>query len=523
MRWVSGGELVVDCLRKQGVRKIFSIIGGQMGSIYDAVGRRDDIDIFVPRCETAVPLMACGYAATTGEPVVAMTTVGAGVVYEVAGLTHAWLNYLPVISIAPQVQSWKMKPPQENLQACNQDEIFAPVTKWNAIVYHWRRIPQMVIRGFREAYTGVPGPVHLDVPVDVLFRRGPWSDKKFDEVPVVDREPVIAGIAGQMDEAAEVLKKAKRPLVLVGQGMGRSGRYRGVRGLWNQTGWPVVTTRFSSGVLCGRDRVYAGAASLFAESDEGLALLKEADVLVVVGADPETRAIMDRCGWLSRPVIQVETESSAMFPDVRHPVHADPISAFSAFLASGIETTQGEAWLAAVRKKAFEMGRGRWPADQGMGRVLAGLGEKTDASDILVADGAGLPDAAVSLLRGAEYRDLFCMDERDMAGVGLPFAVGAALGNPDARVTLICDKESLFAHVRELAPAKLAGAALRIIVADDNDTAVNCAETASVLEGFGCEVKTCDVRDAAMEMPLFKKKTSTALVVSGAAAGFSHQ
>jgi acetolactate synthase-1/2/3 large subunit len=513
MRLISGGELVVDCLRKQGVRKIFSIIGGQMGSIYDAVGRRDDIDIFVPRCETAGPLMACGYAAATGEPAVSMTTVGAGVVYEVAGLSHAWLNYHPVISIAPQVQSWKMKPHQENLQACNQDEIFAPVTKWNAIVYHWRRIPQMVARGFREAYTGVPGPVHLDVPVDVLFRRGLWREKQFVEIPVVDREPGIAGIAERMDEAAAVLKKAKRPLVLVGQGMGRWGRYRNLRGLLNQAGWPVLTTRFSSGIMCSRDSCYVGPVSLFAEADEGTALLKATDVLVLVGVDPEAHAVVNQCGWTVGPVVQVETEPSAMLPDTRHPIHADPASAFSAWLAAGIRGVQEEAWLKTMRQKASELAGRRFPADRGMGRVLAKLGEKTDASDIVVADGAGLSEAAVSILRGAEYRDLFCMDERDMAGVGLPFAIGAALGDSNVRVNLICDKESLFAHVRELAPAGLAGVTMRIVVVDDDDAAVNCADTAAVLEGFGCRVKKISLGDGEIEIPAVEPRTINALVL----------
>ena len=151
MNLITGGEVLVDCLRAQGVRQVFSIIGGQMGTIYDTIGRREDMDLFVPRCETTVPLMAAGYVASTGRPAVSLTTVGAGVVYEVAGLACAWFDYLPVISLAPQVQSWKTKPHQESLQACNQDEIYFPLTKWNTIVYHWKRIPQLLTRAFREA------------------------------------------------------------------------------------------------------------------------------------------------------------------------------------------------------------------------------------------------------------------------------------------------------------------------------------------------------------------------------------
>ncbi|MBN1472725.1 MAG: thiamine pyrophosphate-binding protein [Syntrophaceae bacterium] len=514
MNLISGGEVVVDCLRKQGVKKVFSIIGGQMGSMYEAIGRHDDINLFVPRCETSAPLMTCGYIATTGEPAVSMTTVGAGVVYEVGGLMHAWLNYLPVISIAPHVQGWKTKPHQESLQGCNQDEIFAPLTKWNTIIYHWRRIPQMVIRGFRESYTGVPGPVHIDVPVDILFKRGPWGVGRLKKVPVVNREPVISGVTAQIEDATAVLKNAGRPLVIVGQGIGRTGRYRDIRGLLNQLGLPVITTRFSSGIMCKRDGVYTGAASLFAETQKGMALLKDADAIIVIGVDPETTSLIEKCGWASKPVVQIETESSALLTSVRCPVFADPISALSAMIASATgNAPKIKGWLDTFQKNTSELTRELCLADKRINRAVALLGETAGSNDIIVADGAGISAAAAYILRGAEYRDLFCMDERDMSGAGLPFAIGAAIGNPNAKVTVICDKESLFAHVRELSPATQAGVALRIIVADNEDAAVNCADTKAVLEGFGCAVKKCSAGDAAIEIPEFKTKTLTALVV----------
>lgn len=202
MNFITGGEILVDCLQAQGVRHVFSIIGGQMGTIYEAISCRDGIDLFIPRCETVTPLMAAGCMAVTGVPAVSLTTVGAGVVYEVAGLTHAWFNYLPVISLAPQVQSWKTKPHRESLQACNQDELYAPLTKWNTIVYHWKRIPAMMNRGFREAYTGVPGPVHIDIPVDILFKRGLWGANDLKKIPFVTREATIPGAMAQLEDAA---------------------------------------------------------------------------------------------------------------------------------------------------------------------------------------------------------------------------------------------------------------------------------------------------------------------------------
>jgi acetolactate synthase-1/2/3 large subunit len=517
MNLITGGEVLVDCLRKQGVRQVFSIIGGQMGTIYDTIGRRDDIDLFIPRCETVTPLMAAGYAASTGLPAVSLTTVGAGVVYEVAGLSYAWLNYLPVISLAPQVQSWKMKPHQESLQACNQDEIYIPLTKWNTIVYHWRRIPQMLVRGFREACTGIPGPVHIDIPVDILFKRGLWGTNNLSKVPVVAQEPKIAGVALAIADAVAALKKTEKPVVIVGQGIGRIGRYRNIRSLLNRCGMPVMMTRYSSGIMRGGDETCAGAASLFAGTARGMALLKDADTIVVMGIDPETIALIEKCGWAAKTVVQIETDPSAFLTYARHRVHADPVSAVSEMLAAGIATKKSGAWLENVRKIVPALVEELAPMDEGINKAIRQLAQTSGADDIIIADGEEVAHAAAYLLRDAEYRDLFCLDEGDMLGVGVPFAIGAAIGNPDAKITLICDKKSLFAHVREISPADQAGVSLRIIVADDDNADLNCADTASVLEGLGCAVIKLSVTDSGMEIPAFRHKAISALVAKPAA------
>ena len=484
MKYVSGGELLVDCLREHGVHHIFSIIGGQMGTIYDTVGRRPDIDIIVPRNETSAPLMAAGYIATTGKPAVSMATVGAGVVYEVGGLTHAWLNYLPVISIAPQVQSWKMKPHQESLQSCNQDEIFQPITRWNAIVYHFERIPQLVNRAFREACTGVPGPVHLDIPVDVLFRRKLISRRKRNEklahpLPA----PVLPGESAALAAAAARLAASKRGLVLVGQGVGRRGRFSGITQLLNRLGLPVLTTRFSAGVVSRLHPVGAGQALLYTGTGEGLDLIDKADAILIIGADSEVMEILERCPGNGRTVLQVELEAKAFLAKTDLPLLADPFSA----LEELINLTPGLAdntkpWRELFIKSSDAASK----LEQNPFSIAL---QQVSAEDlIIVADGSTATRYAASLFRDRPYRDLFLLDERDALGAGLPFAMGAALANPTSRVTLVCNQSALFANIRELSPAKELGLNLQIIVLDDGDTAAFAVDAAAVLEGFGCRM-----------------------------------
>lgn len=489
MRYVSGGELLVDCLRGHGVRHIFSIIGGQMGTIYDTVGRRPDIDVIVPRNETSAPLMAAGYIATTGRPAVSMATVGAGVVYEVGGLTHAWLNYLPVISIAPQVQSWKMKPHQESLQSCNQDEIFEPITRWNAIIYHRDRIPQLVDRAFREAYTGVPGPVHLDVPVDVLFQRKlTGRGKRARGLAHALPAPILPGDSTALAAAAGLLADSQRGLVLLGQGLGRKGRFPGIVQLLNRLGLPVLTTRYSAGVLSRRHQAGAGLALLYTGTEAGRALINRADALLIIGADSESMALLEGCpGSGDRPVIQVEIDSQAFLADTRVPLLADPQSA----LETLILRAPGLAARAKPWGEEFISG-GETAAKPDPGPLTAALQQAAGENSIIVADGSTAVRHAAALLQDRACRDLFLLDEREALGAGLPFALGAALGNPDSRVTLICNHSALLANIRELSPAGKLGLNLQMIILDDGATAPLAVDTAAVLKGLGCRILTAD-------------------------------
>lgn len=490
MRLPTGGELLVDCLRTHGVRHVFSIIGGQMGSIYDAIGLAPDIDVVTPRNETAAALMACGYTATSGRPCVSMATVGAGVVYEVAGLSKAWFDYLPVVSIAPQVQSYRVKPHQESLQACNQDEIFYPVTKWNSIVFHWKRIPQMVDRAFREALTGIPGPTHLDIPVDVLFKRAPLTGKRRRRMMVPPARsryggPIRPG-ADRLAEAARALSTAGNPLVIVGQGIGRPGRHPETGELLEAIGAPVLTTLGSAGIMPVASECYAGDLSLVSASPGASELLAGADLVLLVGMDPDSREYLS--GLASPPpVVQVESDQRAFATWLEGlvPLRADAATALGE-LSAGRGSDPGE-WRDRVVNAGREAARNAAAADGRVNRAVAALSEASGRDDIIVADGPGGALAGKCLLNNAACRGLYIMDGRHIRGAGLPFSLGAAIGSPEASVVLVTDKDSLFRHVRELQPAACENIGVSLLVIDDAGPS-NVADTGSVLEGLGCRV-----------------------------------
>ena len=522
MKIPNGGELLVDCLVRQGVKHVFSIIGGQMATIYDAIGSTPDIQVVTPRCETSAALMACGYTASSGRPCVSMATVGAGVVYEVPGLSKAWFDYIPVISIAPQVQSYRVKPHQESLQACNQDELFFPITKWNTIVFHWGRIPQMVDRAFREAVTGIPGPTHLDVPVDVLFKRRILTERKERRILVdpgrTRYDGPVSGDSREIHSAVEAVGRAQKPLVVVGQGIGRAGRYRGIAGILEELGMPVVTTTVSSGIMSGKHMCYAGDAAMLTGAASGLYMLKAADLVILVGIDRYSKELLPLLdGEGSKSVVQVEVDPRAFLTGRtdHYAVHADPRSALAAIRdgladegkVGGYETWRDES--VAVGKEAAEANAGDVVV---VDQIVRLLGETSTDRDIIVADGEYSTLAAACLLTKATYKDLFIMDGRDITGAGLPFALGASMANPGERVILVSDKNALFCHIRELQPAVCEGVGITILCIDDAPGEANVADTASVLAGLGCDVTAFDSEGEGADFRACKSDVPSALL-----------
>lgn len=496
MKTLTGGGLVVECLRRHGVRQVFSIAGGQMGTIYDSIGKSEDISLFTPRNETVVPVMAAGYVASSGEPCVSMTTVGAGVVYEVAGLLTSWLDYIPVISIAPQVQSYKMKPHQESLQACNQDELFEPVTKWNSIIYHWDRIPQIVDRGFREALSGAPGPVHLDIPVDVLFKRkviSRESEKKLlPDCWKTRYSGPIKPDEEKLRDALKALQGAKKPVAIVGQGMNRRDRYPGLGKWLGELGIPALTTKTCSAAMPCAGDCYAGDESLYSSSPAGLEVLKAADLLLVIGIDRYSRKVLNavRSGTRVVNMIQIETDPAAFIVTGNNRrAYSDPVCALSFF---SNEMNNSKRKFNSWRKEFASIGETIAGAAYEKNQAVKALADKfaveITREDIVISDGETARKLAIVAGRRFMCGQLFIMDEEDMPGNGLPFAIGALIANPGSRIILICDSRALMYNVRELQPAASAGLELNIICIDRMGWEGSVCDIAPVLKGLKCSI-----------------------------------
>jgi len=226
MAKLTGGELLVKCLLNEGVTKVFGIPGGQLTTFVDAIlrlGKPGGMEFVMTRHETGAANMADAVYRVSGELAVCTGTVGPGASNMIPGMEAAMSDNVPILAITPQIHTNRSYPFRGSQQQLDQMTLYSAVTKWNALVNRWDRIPELVARALREANAGKPGPVHLDIPVDILFESG---DE--EEVSIVAPERTRdagrpQGDPALIEEAARMLAGAERPCIHAGTGVMRSG------------------------------------------------------------------------------------------------------------------------------------------------------------------------------------------------------------------------------------------------------------------------------------------------------------
>ncbi|NUQ55979.1 MAG: thiamine pyrophosphate-binding protein, partial [Dehalococcoidia bacterium] len=211
---IDGGELLVRVLKKHGIGTIFTLHGGHLDSIFQAA-LDHEIRLIDTRHEQAAGHAAEGWARTTGQPGVAIVTAGPGVTDVVTGAANAYLDCIPTLIIggAAPLSDAEMLPLQGGL---DQVDLMRPVTKWSHRVTHTQRIPDLVAQALRVATTGRPGPVFLEIPVDVLFRKVEEDSAALPER--VRPEAAPSASPGAVAKAIEWLARAERPAILAGGG-----------------------------------------------------------------------------------------------------------------------------------------------------------------------------------------------------------------------------------------------------------------------------------------------------------------
>jgi thiamine pyrophosphate-dependent acetolactate synthase large subunit-like protein len=462
MEGVSGAEVLIKALRAEGVTKVFGISGHGLVTFLEGLRNEPGIEFVSSRHEESAAHMADAWARVTGEVGVCASTVGPGAVNLAAGLAEAYADNIPVLAVTANIQSFISYPGIGALEDMDSFAFFKPITKWNAVVHDRGRVAELVQRAFREATTGRPGPVHLDVPMDILCQRGPAPT--LPEPRTYRAMGRVRGDDADIARAVELLGAAERPLLVAGGGVVASNACEEIRQLASALGAPLTTTVMGSGCAPSDERYFGDSGWL--GGNAVLMALNAADVILAVGCRFSSWLGIGRPPIMAGPpqqkIIQVDVDGGQIGKSVgvAAGIVGDAKAVLSAMLA-GLPARGGSpavlGWGAQLRGVYQEylasleplLGGSEGPITQG--RLAKEVGEFIDDKRALVTiDGGSTLLWGFTYLGSKEPRTRFCWAGGGHLGVGQPFANAVQMANPGRLVVNFCGDGGFGMTLQEL-------------------------------------------------------------------------
>src|SRR5579872_4712478 len=312
---LSGAEMVIRALKDQGVKHIFGYPGGAVLPIYDALFAVEGITHVLCRHEQGATHAAEGYARSTGKPGVVLVTSGPGATNAVTGLTDALMDSIPIVVLTGQVATHLIG--NDAFQECDTVGITRPCTKHNWLVKDVNDLARVIHEAFQIATTGRPGPVVVDIPKDIQFRKGPYVAP--DSIRHRTYRPKTDPELGQIVKAIDLMSKAQRPIFYTGGGIINSGpeACKALRELVKLTGFPITSTLMGLGAYPASDPQWLGMLGMHGTFEANNAM-HDCDVLICLGArfDDRVTGRLDAFSPKSRK-IHIDIDPSSINKNVK--------------------------------------------------------------------------------------------------------------------------------------------------------------------------------------------------------------
>lgn len=520
---LTGAEAMVRLLEAEGVERAFGIVGGKLSPLLHALAMRARIGFVGVRHEAAAPMMAAAHFAATGRMALALGEMGPGGLNLAAGAGVAFGNNLAALLVTSNQHRAAAYPHAGMFMDMDTLAVLKPLTKWNAVVHDARRLPELVRRAFREALGGRPGPVHLDIPQDVLAQRVDWAADEFDLAP--SRYRALGGGRPAPDAlaaAAALLRTARRPLVVAGGGVVHAGAEHAVRALAARLQAPVVPTQMALGVVASDSPHFIGHGGLIA-GDAVLRAFDEADVVLAVGCRFSSW-MWDEHGPLARRAhrtINVNVDPSALGAPALHEVamQADARLALDdllAVLAGGAAATE-DGWLRRLRetRAAYDARLAAMADEPAAGAAMhpaalaRAVAQAMPRDALAVYDGGHTSFWSNDLTPVHAPRTRFHDPGMCQLGFGLPYALALQLAHPQRRVLNLTGDGSFGFTLQELDSARRLGLPVVSVVHDNAawgiiragqraaldfelGTGLEGTDYAAIARGFGCHGEVVD-------------------------------
>lgn len=454
---MTGSEILVRCLAEEGVEHVFGYPGGAVLYIYDAIYKQDKFKHILVRHEQAAIHAADAYSRSSGKVGVAIVTSGPGVTNAVTGLATAYMDSIPIVVISGQVPTHFIG--QDAFQESDAIGITRPCVKHNFLVKDVKDLANTVKKAFFIASTGRPGPVLIDIPKDVSMLPATYHYPK--DIDMRSYKPIDKGHTGQIRKALQLMLQAERPVIYSGGGVILSDSAPELNQLVDRLGYPCTNTLMGLGGYRASSDKYLGMLGMHGTYEANQAV-QHCDLLIAIGARFDDRVIgnPDHFSQLNRKIIHIDIDPSSISKRVRVdvPIVGNVKDVLQEMLA------QLDSFKPANNPKTLEAW---WKRINEWRSIECLRYEKTDHIikpqfvieklwEVTKGDAFITSDVGQHQMWAAQYypfdkpRRWFNSGGLGTMGVGLPYAMGVQMANPDVTIACVTGEASFQMNIQEL-------------------------------------------------------------------------
>ena len=446
---LTGSQIVIECLKEQGVDTVFGYPGGAILNVYDELYKHsDEIHHVLTSHEQGASHAADGYARSTGKVGVCLATSGPGATNLVTGIATAYMDSVPVVAITCNVGVPLLG--KDSFQEIDIAGITTPITKHNFIVKDVNKLADVIRRAFRIAQTGRPGPVLVDIPKDVTAAT---TEFEFQQIPPVARK-IDKMTEVDLEQAAAMIREAKKPYIFVGGGAVISGASEELAKFADLVDAPVCDSLMGKGAFDGTNDRYSGMLGMHGTKASNYGV-SECDLLIAVGVRFSDRVIGDAKRFASNAkILQFDVDPAEINKNIQ--TDASVIGDIKEILKRVNHLLEQQAhteWMQQIREF-----KDKYPLTyekEGLSGpfVMEEIYRQTKGDAIIVTEVGQHQMWAAQYYKFSKPRTLLTSGGLGTMGYGLGAAIGAQVANPEKKVINIAGDGCFRMNMNEIATA----------------------------------------------------------------------
>lgn len=445
---LTGAEIVVECLKEQGVDTVFGYPGGTILNVYDALYmHREEITHILTSHEQGAAHAADGYARATGKVGVCLATSGPGATNLVTGIATAYMDSVPVVAITCNVNLPLLG--KDSFQEVDIAGVTMPITKHSYIVKDISKLADTIRRAFSIAREKRPGPVLVDITKDVTA-----GVYEYEKQAPGECESGCKYTDEDIKRAVSLIQEAKKPFIYVGGGAVISGAYKEVRALAGLMDAPVCDTLMGKGVMDGHDERYTGMIGMHGTKTSNLGV-SECDLLVALGARFSDRVVGNAAMFASNAkILQIDIDAAEINKNIRTDASVvGDLKEILTLINKELPQMEHKQWNEHIKELKEKFPLNYDESGLSCPYIMEQIDKVTDGKAVIVTDVGQHQMWAAQYFKYSEPRSFLSSGGLGTMGYGLGAVIGAKMGRPERVCINIAGDGCLRMNMNELATA----------------------------------------------------------------------